>query len=160
MSYLQTNLSFQNYNTLVQPFPLDYREVLLSLLDVLSEIYNKISKILGPSPFPHSGQQMMGSLGLISPHPGVSYLFQGSEASSMNDGEGSLWGIANGSNFHHGHGSFAGNGALLSPSAQWTPALGEMILKVDGKFKVCTRVVLYHQDLTFFATNRKLYQHY
>ncbi|KAF7359242.1 hypothetical protein MSAN_01266400 [Mycena sanguinolenta] len=33
------------------PFPLDYHQTLLSLLDVLSEVYNKISKLLGPSPF-------------------------------------------------------------------------------------------------------------
>ncbi|KAF5373163.1 hypothetical protein D9758_001588 [Tetrapyrgos nigripes] len=57
------------------PFPLDYHQTLLSLLDVLSEVYNKISKLLGPSPLPHS-QHMMGPLGLIVPHPGVSYLFQ------------------------------------------------------------------------------------
>ncbi|KAF8955443.1 hypothetical protein BDZ97DRAFT_1907638 [Flammula alnicola] len=58
------------------PFPLDYHQTLLSLLDVLSEVYNKISKLLGPSPFPHSSQHMMGPLGLLSPHPGVSYLFR------------------------------------------------------------------------------------
>ncbi|KAF4614670.1 hypothetical protein D9613_003218 [Agrocybe pediades] len=57
------------------PFPLDYHQTLLSLLDVLSEVYNKISKLLGPSPFPHSSQHMMGPLGMLSPHPGVSYLF-------------------------------------------------------------------------------------
>jgi hypothetical protein len=53
---------------------LDYQQTLLSLLDVLSEVYNKIAKLLGPSPF-HSAQHMMGPLGLLSPHPGVSYLF-------------------------------------------------------------------------------------
>ena len=113
-----------------KPFPLDYREVLLSLLDVLSEVYNKISKILGPSPFPHSHQQMMGSLGLISPHPGVSYLFQGNETHHSNESEGSLWGIANGTYFSHPQGQTL-NGAILSPPAQWTPALEEMIVKVD-----------------------------
>ena len=45
-----------------------------TLLDVLSEVYNKIAKMLGPSPF-HSAQCMMGPLSLLSPHPGVSYLF-------------------------------------------------------------------------------------
>ena len=57
-----------------KPFSLDYQQTLLSLLDVLSEVYNKIAKLLGPSPF-HSAQHMMGPLGLLSPHPGVSYLF-------------------------------------------------------------------------------------
>ncbi|PPQ65308.1 hypothetical protein CVT24_011435 [Panaeolus cyanescens] len=65
------------------PFPLDYHQTLLSLLDVLSEVYNKIGKLLGPSPFPHSNQHMMGPLGLLSPHPGVSYLFAGEHAQSQ-----------------------------------------------------------------------------
>jgi hypothetical protein len=60
--------------TILKPFSLDYKQTLLSLLDVLSEVYNKIAKLLGPSPF-HSAQHMMGPLGLLSPHPGVSYLF-------------------------------------------------------------------------------------
>ncbi|OBZ75827.1 hypothetical protein A0H81_04792 [Grifola frondosa] len=55
------------------PFPLDYHQTLLSLLDVLSEVYNKISKILGPSPFPSSG----------------------TDAAPTSDNDGSLWGIAN-----------------------------------------------------------------
>jgi hypothetical protein len=60
---------------------LDYQQTLLSLLDVLSEVYNKIAKMLGPSPF-HSAQHMMGPLGLLSPHPGVSYLFPSSSEGS------------------------------------------------------------------------------
>lgn len=123
----------------IQPFPLDYHQTLLSLLDVLSEVYNKISKILGPSPFPHSAQHMMGPLGLLSPHPGVSYLFSGSDGPPNNDSEASLWGIANAS-IGGGNGGPGGNfmygGALGSPPPSWTPALGEMVLKVDGKFKV------------------------
>ncbi len=44
---------------------------------------------------------------------------------------GSLWGIANGGSI----------GTMMSgmgspPPGGWTPALGDMILKVDGKFKV------------------------
>ncbi|PPR03953.1 hypothetical protein CVT26_001158 [Gymnopilus dilepis] len=62
------------------PFPLDYHQTLLSLLDVLSEVYNKIAKLLGPSPFPHSQQYMMGPLGMLAPQPGVSYLFSGDVA--------------------------------------------------------------------------------
>ena len=60
---------------------MDYQQTLLSLLDVLSEVYNKIAKLLGPSPF-HSAQHMMGPLGLLSPHPGVSYLFPSSSEGS------------------------------------------------------------------------------
>ncbi|THV07973.1 hypothetical protein K435DRAFT_642484 [Dendrothele bispora CBS 962.96] len=103
------------------PFSLDYHQTLLSLLDVLSEVYNKISKLLPPSPLAHS-QHMMGPLGLLAPHPGVSYLFTDGPASahpsnyqnfigspnlsstqtpsgfaSETDLSNSLWGIANGS---------------------------------------------------------------
>lgn len=28
-------------------------------------------------------------------------------------------------------------GALGSPPAMWTTSLGEMVVKIDGKFKVC-----------------------
>ena len=116
----------------LKPFSLDYHQALLSLLDIMSEIYHKIYKILGPSPHPH--QHMMGPLGLLSPHPGVSYLFQGGEMLGQRDGDGSLWGIVNGSL----GGSQIGNGpgGLASPPPTWTPALGVMIEKVDGKFKV------------------------
>ncbi|KAK7449628.1 hypothetical protein VKT23_013103 [Stygiomarasmius scandens] len=100
------------------PFPLDYHQTLLSLLDVLSEVYNKISKLLGPSPL--AQQHMMGPLGLLVPHPGVSYLFHDgpgsahpsnyqnfvgspnlpatlpSAFSSETELSSSLWGIANG----------------------------------------------------------------
>lgn len=82
---------------------------------------------------------MMGPLGLLSPHPGVSYLFTGADGLPQSDGEGSLWGIAHasvGSNSSGPAGSFMYGGALGSPPPSWTPALGEMVLKVDGKFKV------------------------
>ncbi|KAJ6488489.1 hypothetical protein C8R47DRAFT_978708 [Mycena vitilis] len=145
------------------PFPLDYHQTLLSLLDVLSEVYNKISKLLGPSPFSHSAQNMMGPLGLLAPHPGVSYLFettgpygtaqhaQGSFSSnpqlstpnlSGSDGDsGSLWSIANVSTGGH----------LSSPPTTWTASLGEMVLKIDGKFKKITTVLL--KELDQFARN-------
>lgn len=154
----------------MQPFPLDYHQTLLSLLDVLSEVYSKLSKFLGPSPFPHATQHMLGPLGLLSPHPGVSYLFSGADAAPVGDGDG-LWGIAHGgvgpgpgvaaaaatpgvgggaapggvpgaSGFHGGFGAqgngigMGGGGPLASPPPSWTPALGEMVLKVDTKFKV------------------------
>ncbi|EGN96252.1 hypothetical protein SERLA73DRAFT_185899 [Serpula lacrymans var. lacrymans S7.3] len=130
------------------PFPLDYHQTLLSLLDVLSEVYNKISRILGPSPFPHSGQHMMGPLGLLAPHPGVSYLFPGAEPKpAAEDADGTLWGIANGQVPHHG----AYGGALGSPPPSWTPALGDMVLKADSKFKKITAALL--KELDAFARN-------
>ncbi len=50
-----------------QPFPLSYSQTILSLLDILSETYHKLSKLLGPSAFPHASQHILG----LSPHPGV-----------------------------------------------------------------------------------------
>lgn len=125
------------------PFPLDYHQTLLSLLDVISEVYNKISRILGPSPFPNAGQHMMGPLGLLAPHPGVSYLFAGQDSSQkvVDEGEGSLWGIANAHTASHGYGS-----AMGSPPPSWTPALGDMVLKVDAKFKRIVSTLLKELD--------------
>ncbi|KIY68426.1 hypothetical protein CYLTODRAFT_489801 [Cylindrobasidium torrendii FP15055 ss-10] len=54
------------------PFQLDYHHTLIALLDVLSEVYSKISRTLGISPFP----RMMGPLGPLSPHPGVADLVE------------------------------------------------------------------------------------
>ncbi|KAF9466276.1 hypothetical protein BDZ94DRAFT_208396 [Collybia nuda] len=161
------------------PFALDYHQTLLSLLDVLSEVYNKISKLLGPSPFPHSSQHMMGPLGLLSPHPGVSYLFSGDSSTPGPN-----------SNAHHnpnqhsnpnlhqpyyannqagtssleemssslwgianpsggGSGSVMYGGALGSPPAAWTASLGEMVVKIDGKLKKITSTLL--KELDAFA---------
>ncbi|GLB35439.1 hypothetical protein LshimejAT787_0210040 [Lyophyllum shimeji] len=163
------------------PFSLDYHQTLLSLLDVLSEVYNKISKILGPSPFPHSSQHMMGPLGLLSPHPGVSYLFsgdntavpnpnaypvpynnnnssQGSPYSTSNASDemsSSLWSIANASvgmgGGPGGAGSFMYGGALGSPPPSWSATMGELVLKIDGKFKKITSALL--KELDAFARN-------
>lgn len=115
----------------MKPFALDYHQTLLSLLDVLSEVYNKISKILGPSPFP-TGQHMMGPLGLLSPHPGVSYLFTGADAAPVNDSDSSLWGIANSSNA-----SALYAGTLGSPPPSWTSAIGDTVRQIDARLKVC-----------------------
>ncbi|KAH9957174.1 hypothetical protein BGW80DRAFT_1383241 [Lactifluus volemus] len=71
------------------PFPLDYTQTLLSLLDILSAFYAKLAKLLGPSPFPHASQHM---LGLSHPHPGVSYLFH-----NQTSADESLWSVALGS---------------------------------------------------------------
>lgn len=90
----------------------------------------------------------MGPLGLLAPHPGVSYLFSSTESSKddMRD-EGSLWGIAHGSTTQNPvGGAMAGYanagpgltaGGMGSPPPSWTPALADMVLKVDVKFKVC-----------------------
>lgn len=98
----------------------------------------------------------MGPLGLLSPHPGVSYLFSGDSNTQQhhsnpnlllpppppeNEMSGSLWGIANasvGSGAGGGpNGPFMYGNALSSPPASgWTAGLGEMVLKIDGKLKV------------------------
>lgn len=128
---------------MIKPFPLDYHQTLLSLLDILSEVYQKISRILGPSPFQlnstssssasfagsmSTGAHMMGPLGLLSPHPGVSYLFSGIDA-APEGGDASLWSIVGGNN---------PNGGMVG--TQWTTAMGEIFIKIDGKFKVFTVV--------------------
>jgi hypothetical protein len=101
----------------------------------------------------------MGPLGLLSPHPGVSYLFSDTAIQNTNNpgpantnqhshsnpnlvqpnasGEemsSSLWGIANPGSGPVG--SVMYGGAMGSPPPVWTPALGEMVLKIDGKIKV------------------------
>jgi hypothetical protein len=85
----------------------------------------------------------MGPLGLLAPHPGVSYLFTGADATPKDEikDEGSLWGIAHAhapqSSIGAGIGAgFTNTGGMSSPPPSWTPALAEMVLKVDGKFKV------------------------
>jgi len=40
---------------------------------------------------------------------------------------------------------------LASPPPSWTPALGELVLKVDGKFKKIMSTLL--KDLDAFARN-------
>ena len=110
-----------------QPFPLDYTQTLLSLLDILSAFYAKLAKLLGPSPFPHASQHMLG----LSPHPGVSYLFQNQNQISPADK--ALWSVAIGLT---ALGNPLGGSVLSSPLPSWMPALGELVLKVDSKFKV------------------------
>lgn len=159
----------------LQPFPLDYHQTLLSFLDVLSEVYNKISRLLGPSSFPHSSQHMMGPLGLLSAQPGVSYLFSGDQFQKYgsNTGNpthglpsphltvgpghqdlettsGSLWSIANASNIPHG-------AVNVPPATSWTNSLGEMVLKIDGKLKVRLMSFKCYIDLIYL---RKLHLHY
>ena len=73
---------------------------------------------------------MMGPLGLLSPHPGVSYLFSGIDA-SPEGGDASLWGIVGGNN---------STGVMLG--TPWTASMGEMFMKIDGKLKVHTITML------------------
>ena len=75
----------------------------------------------------------MGPLGLLSPHPGVSYLFTGTNAAPSHEGDGSLWGIAN-ANLGTASGLYAG--ALGSPPPSWTSNLGDGIRQIDSKLKV------------------------
>ena len=74
---------------------------------------------------------MMGPLGLLSPHPGVSYLFTGTDTAPTNDGESTLWGIANAAGA-----SAIYAGALGSPPPSWNSALGDSVRQIDGKLKV------------------------
>ena len=67
----------------------------------------------------------------LSPHPGVSYLFQNQNQISPADE--ALWSVALGST---ALGNPIGASLLNSPPPSWTPALGELVLKVDSKFKV------------------------
>ncbi|KAH9915790.1 uncharacterized protein BXZ73DRAFT_92569 [Epithele typhae] len=139
--------STETYMTLPHiPFPLDYHQTLLSLLDVLSELYNKISKILGPSPFSNAGHSMMGPLGLLSPHPGVSYLFSGAE-SANNDGDSSLWGIAHATMLGSGSGlnSLYGGGPG-SPPPSWTSTLGDTVRQIDHRLKKLIAMLLKELD--------------
>ncbi|TFK46019.1 hypothetical protein OE88DRAFT_1715160 [Heliocybe sulcata] len=132
------------------PFALDYHQTLLSLLDVLSELYNKILRFFGPSPFPNA-QHMLGPLGLLSPHPGVSYLFSQQQEG---EGENGLWGIAHAHGTPQPQGPFGGAptlGGMGSPPPAWTPALGESVLKIDGKLKKITSMLL--KELDTFARN-------
>ena len=73
----------------------------------------------------------MGPLGLLSPHPGVSYLFSGAEATPANEGDNTLWGIANATGASALYG-----GALGSPPPSWNSALGDSVRQIDGKLKV------------------------
>lgn len=125
------------------PFPLDYTQTLLSLLDILSAFYAKLAKLLGPSPFPHASQHMLG----LSPHPGVSYLFQ--NQTHITPADEALWNVALGST---ALGGTPGGASLLnSPPPSWTPAQGELVLKVDSKFKKIISMLL--KDLDVFARN-------
>jgi hypothetical protein len=84
----------------------------------------------------------MGPLGLLSSHPGVSYIFSGADA-SPEGGDASLWGIVSGSSH---------NGSTLGSSpSPWTVAMGDMFMKIDGKLKVyCSYVI--HRGFDVFSS--------
>ncbi|KIL68555.1 hypothetical protein M378DRAFT_184981 [Amanita muscaria Koide BX008] len=145
------------------PFALDYHETLLSLLDVMSEVYNKILKLLGPSPFPQN-QHYMGPLGLLSPHPGVSYLFSDSAQAPQNpissisqavnnaplseiEMNNSLWTIANSSvGIASGPGNLHSGASANSNAANWSGSWGDMLIKADNKIKKITTSLLKELD--------------
>lgn len=121
-------------------------------------------------PRDHAQQYMLGALGILTPHPGVSYLFAHPSTQShptqpqisnyglhgkskmgapntpyMTDemraeraDPASLWSIANagGGGGARPHQFGMGGGAVSPPAVQWTAAMGEMVMKVDGKMKV------------------------
>ena len=99
----------------------------------------------------------MGPLGLLSPHPGVSYLFSGAEALSKDDAkdEGSLWGIAH-AHSSQGAGYPGTAGGMSSPPPSWTPALADMVLKVDGKFKVRSSGSYFRSCLMVICKTQKI----
>lgn len=72
----------------------------------------------------------------LAPHPGVSYLFQNPTPTSATDDALLNVALGIGGVGAGGMGNGMGNGVLHSPPPSWTPALGELVLKVDGKFKV------------------------
>ena len=104
------------------PFQLDYHHTLLALLDVLSEVYAKLARMLGPSPFP----RMNGPLGPLSPHPGVSDL--------LDPGD-DLFTIANAS-------SSMPSAAFAAPASLDADA----ILKIDAKLRKITGTLLKELD--------------
>lgn len=74
---------------------------------------------------------MTGPLGLLSPHPGVSYLFAGVDVSfNGNDHDGSLWGIA------HAQSTMNNAGGMGSPPPSWNSTLADSVRQVDGRLKV------------------------
>ncbi len=70
-----------------------------------------------------ASQHMLG----LSPHPGVSYLFQ--NQTHITPADEALWNGALGS-------TALGGGVLNRRLRSSTPTLGEFVLKVDSKFKV------------------------
>lgn len=101
----------------------------------------------------------MGPLGLLIPHPGVSYLFADGPQSAFSGtlspslsqhsypnsnppdelrASGSLWSIANGGLPATGGFSFG-----AGPLPAWSSSLGELVLKIDNKFKVRLLITMY-----------------
>jgi hypothetical protein len=107
-----------------QPLSLDYMQTFLSLVDILSAFYVKLAKLFRTPSFLHASQHMLG----LSPHPGVSYLFQNQNQMQASVTDDALWNVAPGRPI--------GGSVLSSPPPNCNPALGELVLKVESKFKV------------------------
>jgi len=138
---LQTIVSIM-FNNLLQPFPLDYFQVTISVCDVLIEIYHKIRHLAGSSPLQHSGMA-------YSVPPGSGYAISVQSPTTTNnpifnqlftptvDPSGQLFGSET------PVGSYVSpTGGLTSPPASWSPSLAESIVKVDSRFKVSKLLVV------------------
>jgi len=79
----------------------------------------KLAKLLGPSPFLHTSQHMLGLL----PHPGMSYLFQNQNQISLADEV--LWSITIGLTVL---GNPLGGSVLNSLQPSWTLVLARVSL--------------------------------
>jgi len=133
------------------PFGLDYHQVLLSLVDVMSEVYYKVSLLLGrsqssttPNPNPMS-PVASNMLSNVTPQPGVSYLFTHEHLTLELEALQSIAGLTSSSNKPAGSSKIQ-LGAPGSPTAQWTPLLGELLLKMDGKIKKILSPILKEID--------------
>ncbi|KIY48333.1 hypothetical protein FISHEDRAFT_43475 [Fistulina hepatica ATCC 64428] len=124
------------------PFQLDYHQTLVTLIDVISEVYHKLSKLLGPSVFSHGYQQsMVGALGQLTPLPGMSYLFP--ERNHDSDTR-SLYSIATAIPPAM---NITSNNAIGSPIP--IQNVTEMIVKIDSKLKKMIGTLL--KELDAFA---------
>lgn len=86
---------------------------------------------------------MTGPLGLLSPHPGVSYLFSGADALPATEDAASLWGIANAGS------AAVYAGQLGSPPPSWNSALGDSVKQIDNRLKVRHGIIfIEHHELT------------
>ncbi|KAH9970437.1 hypothetical protein BGW80DRAFT_577809 [Lactifluus volemus] len=116
-------------------FPLDYTQTLLSLLDILSAFY---VKLLGPLALPNTCSASR------TPIPTQAFL-----TSSIIRRRQTNHSVASPSVRHGTAGPDGPPGPLNSPPPSWTPALGEHVVKVNGKFKKIIAVLL--KDLDVFA---------
>ena len=91
----------------MQPFDLDYSQVLFTLCDIMNELYGKIASFLGPS----TGTSSLGTIGAFPQPQTASPLRHGLEPGSFAAGD-----------------RRAGVGL--------SPMLVEVVYKIDSKIKV------------------------